>query len=239
MPKSIVVLGAGPGLGQAVARRYGPEGHTVVLVGRRTEKLQQLAEHLAAAGVRAHAVTADLSATASVPHLADQVRALVGDPDVIYYGAAPNGFIPVLELTPDHVRGLLPLAVDTPIALVREFLPAMIERGSGAILSAQGASAVHGNPSVAGALAMAAQRNYLQALHAQVRDRGVYVGGLYIGAAIEHTPFHARMLAARAAGSPGPELPSVDPARLADVLWSMHASAEHAEVVYPSDGRTA
>jgi short-subunit dehydrogenase len=109
----------------------------------------------------------------------------------------------------------------------------MITRGNGAILSAQGASALQGNPHISGGLALAAQRNYLQALHAEVADRGVYVGGLYIGAAIENTPFHASMQAAKAAGTPFPDMPVADPAHLADLLWTMHHARERAETVYP------
>jgi short-subunit dehydrogenase len=128
----------------------------------------------------------------------------------------------------------MPLGVYTLLALVREFLPAMLARGDGAILSAQGASALHGNPNIAGGLVLAAQRNYLQALHAQVADKGVHVGGLYIGAAIENTPFHAEMQAAKAAGAPVPEMPTVDPAHLADRLWDMHTTTRQAEIIYPA-----
>jgi len=53
-----------------------------------------------------------------------------------------------------------------------------VERGDGAILSAQGASAVRGVPRIS--------------------------GGLYIGAAIKHTPFYERREAERAAGTPVP-----------------------------------
>jgi short-subunit dehydrogenase len=42
MPKSIAVFGAGPGLGQAVARRYAREGYAVTLVARRSEPLDRL-----------------------------------------------------------------------------------------------------------------------------------------------------------------------------------------------------
>lgn len=48
--------------------------------------------------------------------------------------------------------------------------------------------------------AQAAQRNYLQSLHAEVADKGVYVGRLYIGAAIEKSAFHTEMEKAKAAG---------------------------------------
>jgi len=187
--KSIAVFGAGPALGRAVAQRYAREGYGVVLVARRQEPLEALAVELRGTGATAHVIAADLSDIDRLPHVAERVRAAVGDLDVLYYGAAPDGFIPVVDLTLQGAQALLPLGVYAPLALVREFLPAMLARGDGAILSAQGTSAVQGRPDIAGGLVLAAQRNYLQALHAAVADQGVYVGGLYIGAAIEHSPF--------------------------------------------------
>src|SRR5579862_1546508 len=85
----------------------------------------------------------------------------------------------------------MPLIFYTMLALVREFLPHMLAQGDGAILTAQGGSTVQGLPHMSGpSPAQAAQRNYLQALHAEVAEKGVYVGMLYVGAAIEHSAFH-------------------------------------------------
>lgn len=61
MPKSIAVFGAGPGLGQAVARRYAQEGYEVVLVARRREPLDFFASELTDCGGRVHVTPADLS----------------------------------------------------------------------------------------------------------------------------------------------------------------------------------
>jgi hypothetical protein len=61
----------------------------------------------------------------------------------------------------------------------------------------------------------------------------VFVGGLYIGAAIGNTPFHARMRGAEAAGEPVPDIPTVDPAHLADLLWTMRDTAGRPELTYP------
>src|SRR6266498_2200201 len=83
--KSIAVFGAGPGLGQAVARRYAQEGYAVVLVARRPEPLEQLTTDLATAGATAHVITADLSDTDAIPALAEQIRAKVGNLDAFYY----------------------------------------------------------------------------------------------------------------------------------------------------------
>jgi short-subunit dehydrogenase len=236
MSKSIVLFGVGPGLGQAVARRYAREGYEVVLVARRREPLDQLAEDLAGVGATAHVVVADLAEPEAIPALADRIRAKVGNPDAIYYApaGAAGGFVPATDLTLQHVKAAMPLYVYALLALVHEFLPGMVEQGHGAILTAQGASAVQGMPNMSGpGPALAAQRNYLQSLRAEVADKGIYVGGLYIGAAIENTPFHAQMRTAKSAGGAFPDVPTVDPAHLAEMLWTMHSTKSPAEACYP------
>lgn len=233
MSKSIVVFGAGPALGRALAQRYAREGYAVVAVARRAEQVEELAGQLRAAGSTAHAIAADLADIDALPQLAKQIRSLVGDPDVLYYGVAADGFVSVTDLTPQRVEDLMPLGIYAPVALVQEFLPAMIARGEGTILNAQGASALYGMPHISGGLALAAQRNYLQALNAAVADKGIYVGSLYIGAAIERSPFHAKLLADRAAGIAVPDMPVVHPDQLADLLWAMHESKDKPEATYP------
>jgi len=193
LPKSIAVFGAGPGLGQAVARHYAREGYAVTLVGRRSEPLDRLAKDLTSAGATAHVITADLSDTGATPRLAEQIRAKAGHLDAFYYAPTPDtGFVSAANLTPQHAQKFMPLIFYTMLALVQEFLPHMLEQGDGAILTAQGGSTVHGLPNMSGpSPAQAAQRNYLQALHAEVAEKGVYVGhrwniGVVKAAAMEH-----------------------------------------------------
>src|SRR5437763_6164099 len=212
MRNSIAVVGAGPGLGQAVARRYAQEGYEVVLVARRRRPLDLLASDLTGVGVSAHVITADLSDTDAVPALAQRIRAAVGDLDALYYAPTPkDGFFPAAGLTPQRARDFMPLAVYSLLALVQQFLPHMLEQGAGAILTAQGASAVRGRPNMSGpGPTQAAQRNYLQSLHAEVADKGVYVGMLYIGAIIENSAFHIQTEEAKAAGAGRNWGPTVD-----------------------------
>jgi short-subunit dehydrogenase len=128
----------------------------------------------------------------------------------------------------------MPLIFYTMLALVQEFLPHMLEQGDGAILTAQGGSTVQGLPNMSGpSPAQAAQRNYLQALHAEVAEKGVYVGMLDIGAAIKNSAFHAEMETAKAAGDPVWEMPTVDPEHLAGLLWTMHGTKGQREAIYP------
>jgi short-subunit dehydrogenase len=235
MPKSIAVFGAGPGLGQAVARRYAREGYAVTLVGRHSEPLDRLAKDLTRAGATAHVIPADLSDTDATPGLAGQIRAKAGHLDALYYAPTPaTGFVSAANLTPQHAQNFMPLIFYTMLALVQEFLPPMLEQGDGAILTAQGGSTVQGLPNMSGpSPAQAAQRNYLQALHAEVAEKGVYVGMLYIGAAIKNSAFHAEMEKAKAAGDPVWEMPTVDPEHLADLLWTMHSTKGQPEAIYP------
>jgi len=233
--KSIAVFGVGPGLGQAVARRYAREGYTVILVARRREALDLLARDLTSAGATAHVISADLSDTAAVPALAEQICARVGNLDAFYYAPTPDGgFIPAANLTPQQAQDFMPLSFYTLLALAQEFLPHMIAQGDGAILTAQGASSLQGLPYMSGpGPAQAAQRNYLQSLHAEVATKGVYIGRLYIGAAIEHSAFHTAMEAAKAAGEPVWEMSTADPDHLADLLWNMHSMKGQPEATYP------
>jgi short-subunit dehydrogenase len=128
----------------------------------------------------------------------------------------------------------MPLIFYTMVALVQEFLPHILEQGDGAILTAQGGSTVQGLPDMSGpSPAQAAQRNYLQALHAEVAGKGVYVGMLYVGAAIKNSAFHVELERAKAAGEPVWEMATVDPEHLADLLWTMHSTKREREVVYP------
>jgi len=204
-------------------------------VARRSEPLDRLAKDLTSAGGTAHVITADLSETSATPRLAEQIRAKAGDLDAFYYAPTPStGFVSAANLTPQHAQNFMPLIFYTMLALVQEFLPHMLEQGDGAILTAQGGSTVHGLPNMSGpSPAQAAQRNYMQALHAEVAEKGVYVGMLYVGAAIKDSAFHTEMERSKAAGEPAWEMPTVDPEHLADLLWTMHSMKGQPESIYP------
>ena len=238
MPKSIAVFGAGPGLGHAVARRYAQAGYDVVLVARRREPLELLARELTETHPSAttHVITADLSDTDAIPALAERIRAEVGHLNALYYAPTPeDGFFPAADLTPQRAQAFMPLVFYSMVALVQEFLPHMLEQGDGAILTAQGASTVHGLPNMSGpGPAQAAQRNYLQSLHAEVAGQGVYIGMLYVGAIIEDSAFHSWLQNAKATGAETRDWgPTVTPARLADLLWDMHNARADPEAIYP------
>ena len=194
-----------------------------------------MVKDLADCGTPVHIITADLANTAVTSGLAGQISRLVGDLHVLYYAPTPDGgFVPAVHLTAQRAREYMPLTFYTLLELVEMFLPGMLDHRAGAVLTAQGASTVQGVANMSGpGPAQAAQRNYLQSLHAEVADKGVYVGMLYVGAIIENSAFHSWTATSEAAGQDWGL--TVTPDHLADLLWNMHSSKGKAEVSYPAD----
>jgi short-subunit dehydrogenase len=241
MPKTTAVFGAGPGLGAAVARRFGREDHRVALVGRREAPLRALADDLEAAGIDAEAFPADLSDIAAIPDLVTAIRGRFDRIDVAYFApiGTEGGFIPAAELTADALRPMLELLLLAPVELARAVLPEMIGRGDGAFLVGHGATAVAPQPHISGVgPVMAATRNWLHSLHDELAPRGVYVGTLAIGAMIARSAAHEALTSGAVTIDlpEGIELPIVDPDELADLLWDMTTARDRCEVVHPGDG---
>ncbi len=230
MSKVIAVFGAGTGLGVSVARRFGREGFRVALVARRKERLDALVTQLAEEGVKAAAFSADLSDPAGVPALVDAIRDRFGRIDVVEYG--PGGadpyFTPATQLDAATVERFSGLWLLTPVELFRTVLPEMTERGDGAVLMTTGLTALQpmAHRSGPGAV-MAAARNYLYSLNAELADTGVYAGTLSVGAVIAGSE-----IAQAAAGAA--EVPVTDPAELAEHYWDMYTRRDRVEQVHPA-----
>lgn len=233
MTRSIAIVGAGPGLGRALAHRFGREGYQAALVARSTDTLADMVAGLSGNGITAAAVAADLTDTDAATGLLADIRAAVGEPEVLYYGPAPTQFIPAAELTPERVDPLLNIMFRTPLALIAGVLPAMKATGHGSVLVTGGGSALSGRPGASGlGPGAAALRNYLESLHGELEDRGVYVGRLYISSFIEDSTLYVRSQEGERIGDGAPR-PTVSPALLADLLWDMHTRTHVPEQRWP------
>ncbi|ONH62513.1 short-chain dehydrogenase [Frankia sp. CcI49] len=236
MSKVIAIFGAGTGLGVSLAHRFGREGFRVALVARRRDRLDALAARLADEGIEAAVFPADLTDPAQVPALVEAIRERFGRIDVVEYGPVPAGldFTPAAGLDAATLRTLIPLFLLTPVEVVQAVLPEMTERADGAILLTQGFSAVHAMANLSGpGPVMAAARNYVYSLHAELAGTGVYAATLAVAAAIarsENAP------AADATGDltvDGMRFPVVDPDDLAECYWEMYTHRDRVEQVYP------
>jgi NADP-dependent 3-hydroxy acid dehydrogenase YdfG len=204
---SVVIVGAGPNLGAAVARRFGREGMAVGLIARNTAKLEALAGELSADGLRIAHRAADIrdaeALYGAIISLADEF----GSVEVLEYSPLPaREFMkPILETTVDDVRGPLEFSVLGAVAAATAVIGPMLERGSGTILYTTGGAAISPYPLRAGVgISFAGEVAYARMLHDEVKDGGVHVA---------HTAIAGRI-------APGADH---HPDDIADVLWRHHA----------------
>src|SRR5579863_7026338 len=80
------VIGVGPGLGAALARRFAAE-YAVALVARGEDKLASLAKEIENAGGKALAVSADVSKAADITSAFEKIRRQLGEVDALLYNA--------------------------------------------------------------------------------------------------------------------------------------------------------
>jgi NAD(P)-dependent dehydrogenase (short-subunit alcohol dehydrogenase family) len=228
----LLVVGAGPGLGMSVARRFGAEGHAVALISRSAERHADYLRSLADAGVEAAAFTADADQPESLRQAVDAARTRFGRIDVGYFGpaapSAPTGDITSLDAAGAELA-LRPVvsAVDFASLLI----PELTDRGDGALLFAGGLSSVVPMPPLGGlALYAAALRNYAITLNAALAPAGVYAGTITIGGLIERGDIH-RAMQANPDLFGGAAVETLNPDELADTVWRLYAERQDAEAV--------
>ncbi|MEV0089563.1 SDR family NAD(P)-dependent oxidoreductase [Saccharopolyspora sp. NPDC050642] len=204
---AIAIVGAGKGLGAAIARRFGSEGFAVALISRNQEHVDAVAAELAAEGVTARGYTANVRHPDSLSKALDQAGQDLGPVEVLMYSPLPQKeFLrPVLETTPADLTGAVEFSIYGPVTAVHQVLQGMRFLGRGTVLFVNGGSAARPNPKVAGtSIAFAGETAYGQMIHDTLAADNIHVGQLIIPGAI----------------SPGH--PTHDPDVLAEALWAMH-----------------
>ncbi|MBP2215237.1 SDR family NAD(P)-dependent oxidoreductase [Arthrobacter sp. CAN_C5] len=210
---TIAIIGAGAGLGAAVARKFGAEGYSVGLISRNQGRLDALADDLAKDGVHANGFVADVRDPDSIAKALEQVTETLGPIEVLQYSPLPQkDFMrPVLETTPADLVGPIEFSIYGPVAAVHQVVPGMrfLGENRGTILFVNGGSAVKPGRGVTGtSVAFAGQAAYAQLLNEVLGEEGIQVSQLIIGGRIE-------------AGDP-----EKDPAVLADILWDLHTKRD-------------
>jgi NADP-dependent 3-hydroxy acid dehydrogenase YdfG len=168
----VVVTGASRGIGAAVARSLVAEGARVALVARSVDVLGSLARSL---GHGATAVACDLGDPAAVERASREIMTLAGGaPDVVVNNAGAFSIAPAHETSVDVFRRTLETNLVAPFALARAFLPAMLARGSGHLVTL---GSIADRAVFPGNAAYAASKHGLRALHevlrAELRGTGV------------------------------------------------------------------
>jgi NAD(P)-dependent dehydrogenase (short-subunit alcohol dehydrogenase family) len=244
--KAVVILGAGPGLGLSIARRFGRAGYVPALVSRSAARHAGYLASLAEDGIDADSLAADVRDGAQVRSALDTIADRHGVIEVLYYGPAavdPAALPkPITQTDPAAVHEAMSW-VYPAIDVTGHVLPAMMERGSGGLLFAGGLSSIRPMPAL-GALAVssAALRNYAVTLNAGLAGTGVYAGALTIGGLIERGDIY-RFVASRRDQFGDAASVSLDPDEIADTAWDLYTKRDRAEATFGppeagmSDGR--
>jgi NADP-dependent 3-hydroxy acid dehydrogenase YdfG len=230
----VLVVGAGPGLGLAIALRFGREGHSVALLSRSRERHDSYLARLRQEGITGIAVTADVRDPVRMRGALDEAAARLGPIGVVYYGpgaADPSARpAPVLKTRSGDLREAMGYHVEPALDLVEAVVPGMVERKNGALLFATGLGAVIALPGL-GALGIvaAALRTYALTLNAALAASGVYAGALVIGGLIQGGDIH-RLATAGVDQASG--YPVLDPAVIADTAWTLSTRRDRPEATF-------
>jgi len=189
--KLALVTGATSGIGKAFAEDLAADGHDLIIVGRREDRLAQFAA--AHTDVKVQTVPADLSTDSGVGTVAEICTA---QPlSILINNAGVAHYMPLAELTAGKASELLHVKVLAPTMLTRAALPGMLGRGEGTIINVAGMIAFSGpaassvmprravyGGALAGTVAMS------QLLSAELEDTPIRVQALCPG--IVATEFH-------------------------------------------------
>jgi 3-oxoacyl-[acyl-carrier protein] reductase len=133
--RACIVTGASGGIGRAVAVSLAREGASVVLVGRRSSVLADLARACEAAGGRGEPLVLDVTAPDAGERVALVCVEHFGRIDALVNSAGTSAVRSVEELTEDEWQAQWELHVMAPMRLMRAAAPAMADRGWGRIVN--------------------------------------------------------------------------------------------------------
>jgi 3-oxoacyl-[acyl-carrier protein] reductase len=133
--KSVVITGAGSGIGRACALRLAADGYGVTVNDLRSEAAQAVAAEIKAGGGTAIAAAGDVSREADVDSIASAARSAFGDPTHLVNNAGYVHQASFVDLTPADFDRMFAVHVRGVFLMTKAFLPAMLARKSGVIVN--------------------------------------------------------------------------------------------------------
>ena len=214
--KVAAVLGVGPGLGAAVARRFAREGFGVALMARREESLAPVRGEIEGSGGEALPVATDATDPDSVASAFERVRGELGDPEVFVYNAGAFRMGGILEVSPEEFDASFRANCAGAFYAAQQVLPAMVERGRGTVLLTGATAALRGSARFSAlAVGKFGLRALAQSMAREFGPQGVHVAHVVIDGQID-TPRVREM-------SPDREEDTMlSPEAIAETYWRLH-----------------
>jgi NAD(P)-dependent dehydrogenase (short-subunit alcohol dehydrogenase family) len=214
--KTAAVVGAGPGLGAALARRFAREGYAVGLFARSESSLLPVRQELEKAGGRAGVYVADAADEASLRSAFARMRAELGAPEVCIYNAGTYAMAGLLELTPEQFESSWRIGCMGGFLTAREVVPAMLERGRGTLLFTGATASLRGAARFSAfAVGKFGLRALAQSLARELGPKGIHVAHVVIDGMID-TQRVRNMMPGREAST------MLSPDAIAETYWQLH-----------------
>jgi short-subunit dehydrogenase len=197
--RHLLLVGAGPGLGMAIARRFAEGGYRVTLVARNTDGLRALADSLADTGAQVDTAAADASDPEGLRARMTELYSQRGAPGLIIYNAVMGAPDTLLSSSVEHLQTAYMVDVIGAIVVAQVAAPAMREAGSGTMIVTGGGFADHPIPALATvSLGKAALRSAATMLGSDLLSDGIRVATLTInGQIVAGTAFDPENIAVR------------------------------------------
>jgi short-subunit dehydrogenase len=210
----LVIVGAGPGVSAAVARKFGSEGFRVALVARNQASLDELSAELRDQGIDTYAVIADATKADSIEEAFKAIREQYGAPDALLYNAAAISTSTVTKLEEQRLIDDFKVNVVGALTSVKQVASDFSERKRGTILITGGGLALHPNPDYASlSIGKAGVRSLAYSLAQELKPHNVYVGTVTIGGYVSKGTFY-------------------DPDRIAEEYWNLYLKREEVEFIF-------
>jgi NAD(P)-dependent dehydrogenase (short-subunit alcohol dehydrogenase family) len=215
--KVAAVLGVGPGLGAAIARRFAGEGFAVALMARREESVAAVRVEIEASGGEAQPVPTDATDPDSVAASFERVRSELGDPEVFVYNAGAFQMGGVLEVSPAQFDECFRANCAGAFYAAREVLPAMVEAGHGTILLTGASAALRGKARFSAlAVGKFGLRALAQSMAREFGPQGIHIAHVIIDGQI-NTPSIQEMMPDRE------EHTLLSPDAITETYWQLHS----------------
>jgi 3-oxoacyl-[acyl-carrier protein] reductase len=177
-----LITGASSGIGMAVARAFLAEGADLVVVARRRDRLQAMAEEAAAAGRRCTVVVGDVREDETAIQAVQAATRDLGRLDILVNNAGIGIYKDLIQTSAADYDAMMDTNMRSTFLFTRQAVPVLLARGAGTIINVASMAGVMGFPGEAVYCASKfAQVGFTQALDRELRPRGIKVGAVCPG----------------------------------------------------------
>jgi NAD(P)-dependent dehydrogenase (short-subunit alcohol dehydrogenase family) len=174
--RTALIVGAGPGISAAVARRLAALGVNIGLAARDTGKLSALAGE-----TNAKLFVVDASDAKAVAALFEQADQRLGEPDIVVYNASARAHGPIVEIDPGAVQKAVATSALGGFFVVQQAAKRMVPHAHGAIFLTGATASIKGFPlSSAFAMGKFALRGLAQSAARELGPKGIHVAHFII-----------------------------------------------------------